>query len=275
MQKINNANTANKINKAEKIVDFFKTVLIYALTVSMITAAGIYINARQNYGQTAEIPLEQRRIIENGGVISAAKSEMNRNQVNPVQITVTVENDSRTCIYDDILISKVYEDFKVTVYGLLKSSECKILDKTEGDALWKKCAEKTNSVYIRYAGDYIYPVLCAFLDTSADAGATAADAANSGDLSDNSVSSINNIARVRELFIADENPVYGVARDSDGNVAVFSPGESISSYISSQLDTKSLQYAYNDSAGGIPCKFLKDGDIKSETGINKNNIQNL
>ena len=257
-----------KINKTERIIDFFKTALIYALTISMLYVAGLYINARQNYGQTEEIPLEKRRIFGKGGIIDAV---MDENHVNPVQITVTAENKSVTSIYNDMLISIVYEDFKNAVSALFKLSECIRLDKTEGEKIWKKCAGKENSVYIRYAGNYIYPVLCAFLDESDEMAAiTAALAA-----SDASTTSAGDLAEVHELFIVDEDPVYGVAKDSNGNIAVFSPNEYLKKIIRHQISTHNLQAAYNKSAGGIPCKFLKDGDIRSETGINRNNIENL
>jgi hypothetical protein len=204
----------------------------------MLVLAGIYINNRQNAGQRKEIPWEKQRLFETGGIVSA---KMDKNQVSPVQVTVTSGGKTRTVVYNDNLISRVYDDFfTFAIPGLFsRSADCKILDKIEGEEFWRKCAEKEDSVYIKYAGDYIYPVLYAFLTENYDS----ADASKA-------------IAKVRELFIINEDPVFGAARDSEGNVAVFMPSGLNREYISEQINA-SIQVAYNNSEGGIPCRFFK------------------
>ena len=164
---------AEKLRESKKrkgaAIDFLKTVAIYLLTISMLRTAGLYINEKQNAGQTAEIPWEKRIIFESGGTVSAV-AEINENHINPVQITVTVENHSYTAVYNEKLISNIYEyekNFKTIVRGLFnKNSECRRLEKEEGDEFWRKCVEKENSVYIKYAGNYLYPVIYAFLNES-------------------------------------------------------------------------------------------------------------
>lgn len=237
------------------ITDFMKTILIYILAVSMLVFAGVYINARQNAGQKDEIPWEKQIIFSGGDIYTTTDA----NQVNPVQITVTYGGSSRTAVYNDNLIARIYdiEFIKFAINGLFnKSANCMMLDKIEGGELWRKCAENENSVYIKYAGDYIYPIIHAFLNEASDGAATSKD-----------------IVKIRELFIVNEDPFFGVARDSEGNVAAFTPsGED--RYISVQINA-SLRSAYNNIEGGFPCRFSKNNMISGETGINKNNIKNL
>ena len=264
MQKEEKFKKAKKMEKRiSSALDFFKTVLIYLLTVSMLTFAGIYINARQNAGKTAEIPLEKRIIFESKGTV--LKTEINENHVSPLQITVTVENKSFTFVYNSKLISDVYENFiKKNIQRIFNpSTECQRLDKDEGDKLWLKCVENENSVYVKYAGNYIYPVIYAFLDKTWDI-------KNSAD----AFSTEREFAMVHELFIVDDSPVYGVAKDIDGNISVFIPEKESSHIIKSYINTDNLS-AYNNNAGIISCEFLKDTDINSKTGINGNNIKNL
>jgi len=255
----------NKRGAAALALDLIKTVLIYMLTASMLISAGYYINERQNAGQVEEIPLDKMPILKSGGTFFAA---INENHVNPVQITVTVKNNSFTAVYNDKLISDIYEsdidemNLKNNVRGLFgMESKCRKLEKEEGERLWKKCAEKENSVYIKYAGNYIYPVLYAFWDKTWDT-RNDADAFS------------NELVMVHELFIADENPVYGITRDMDGNVAVFEPDQKTKETVKSYINNGNPA-AYNDIAGVIPCEFLKGADINEMAGVNKNNIKNL
>ncbi|MCL1859062.1 MAG: hypothetical protein FWF92_07485 [Oscillospiraceae bacterium] len=249
-------------------IDFFKTVAIYLLTASMLTAAGVYISNRQNASQPAEMPWEKRRIIESGGV--PAEININESQINPIQITITANGDSFTAIYNYKLISDsdINENFiKYSIRGIFsKNSECRRLEKEEGENLWKSCTEKENSVYVKYAGNYIYPVIYTFLDETWDI-RNAADA-----FSDKN----RELAMVHELFIVDEAPVYGIAKDTDGNVSVFIPETETGNIIKSYINTENL-LTYNNTAGVIPypCEFLKGDDISSKTGINSNNIRNL
>ena len=253
--------------RTEKTIDFFKTAAIYLLTVSMLTSAGLYINAMQNAGQPAEIPWEKRRIIESGGT-GLGEIKINENQINPVQITITAGNKSFTAIYNHEAISYFYEDFvKSSISGIFnRNSQCRRLEKEEGEILWNKCAEKENSVYVKYAGNYIYPVIYTFLDKTWDI-RNPADAFSEKD---------RELAMVHELFIVDEESVYGVAKDIDGNVSVFMPDNETGSMIKSRINTENLS-AYNNTAGGNPiqCEFLKSDDIADKTGINSNNIKNL
>ena len=252
-------------------VDFFKTVAIYLLTVSMLTTAGIYINNRQNAGQTAEIPWEKRRMIESGGPV-LSEIEINENHINPVQITITAENNSFTAIYNNKYISDIYEDFKYSIRGIFsKNSECRRLEKEEGEKLWKECTEKENSVYIKYAGNYIYPIIYAFLDKDKTVGIK-----NMADAFSDLPGKNREFAFVHELFIVDEAPVYGVSKDIDGNVSVFIPETETGNIIKGHINTANL-LTYNNIAGirVIPCEFLKGEDISVKTGINGNNIKNL
>ena len=241
-------------------VDFIKTVLIYVLAASMLATAGYYINEKQNAGQlTEEIPGDKWRIFGSGGIEPA---EINENQINPVQIILTAGNKSFTAIYNNKLISDIYEDFKPSVRMLFDGkSTCRRLGSEEGFEIWKKCVEKENSVYIRYAGDYIYPVIYAFLDKSWDINKT-------------SEAFSNELALVHEIFIVNEAPVFGVARDINGNIAVFEPESEKGNIIRSYISTANLS-AYNNNAGIIPCEFLRNTDINAKTGVNKNNIKNL
>jgi len=268
--KINTKTKEEKLRRLRKIkkrrdftVDFFKTAAIFLLTVSMLTTAGLYINERQNAGRIVEIPREKISIIESGGTVLA---KINENQLYPVQITITVENRSFTAIYNYKLVSDIYESFvKYSIRGVLnKNSECRRLDKDEGDELWRKCVEKDNSVYVRYAGNYVYPVIYAFLDEKWDI-------RNSAD----AFSSAKELAMVHEIFIVDEEPVYGVAKDIDGNVSVFMPETETGNIIKNNYINTANLSAYNNYEEVIPCEFLKGGDISLKTGVNSNSIRNL
>lgn len=244
---------------SNKIIDLIKTALIYMLTLSMLAFSGIYINARQNAGQgRTEVPFEIQRIFEIGGAFFA---DMNEAHFNPVQITVTLDGESVTAIHNDDLISRVYDDFiRFVILALFnRSAKCEMLDRAAGESLWQKAAASENSIYIRYAGDYIYPVLYAFLSGNFD-----------------SVDTSGDIAKVRELFIIDADPVFGVSRDSEGNIAAFIPSEEsrIRGDISARINA-SLQVAYTNIVGGTPARFLNSNIISGETGANSNNMQNF
>ena len=252
------------LQKRKKIIasaiDFLKTVAIYMLTATMLMFAGLYINARQHAGRAAsEISPEKMRIFESSGTVLA---EIDENQIKPVQITATVDNKSYTAVYDDSIISDIYEDFTYSIKSIFGGNfKCAKLGKEAGALLWKECTLKENSVYIRYAGDYLYPVIYTFLDKSLTG--VNSSGAFSGEL-----------AEVRELFIIDEEPVYGVSRDSGGNVAVFMPEEQADNTLKSRINTAISAAAYNNSVV-IRCEFLKGDDISEKTGINANNIKNL
>ena len=256
---------SNIKKKSEKAVDFFKTIAIYLLTASMLVSAGLYINARQNAGQSAEIPWEKLRIIESGG---AVVEKINENHINPVQITVTAGNNSFTAIYDNSLILDIYKDFKQSVRDIFGvKSKCQRLDKEEGDELWIKCAEKENSVYIKYAGNYIYPVIYAFLDKEWDTD-------NSAEAFSGFSEKDRELSMVHELFIVNEPSFCAAAKDTDGNVSVFVPESGIANIIKSKINAENLS-EYNNIEGVIPCEFLKNDEINAKTGINGNNIRNL
>ena len=261
-----------RISSISYIADFFKTAVIYLLTASMLTTAGLYINNLQNAGQAAEIPWEKMRILDIGGTV-LSEMAINENHINPVQITITAEGNSFTAIYNNKSILDIYEGFKYSIRGIFsKNSGCRRLEKEEGEKLWKECTEKENSVYIKYAGDYIYPVIYTFLDKTLDI-KNMADAFS--DPSDKS----REFALVHELFIieeVEESPVYGIAKDMAGNVSVFIPEKETGEIIKSHINAANL-LTYNNIAGVrvIPCEFLKGGDISSKTGVNGNNIKNL
>jgi hypothetical protein len=245
-------------NRIAAIIDLVKTVMIYALTVSMLTFAGLYINGRQNAGRSPEeIPWEKMIIFETGGT---TLGEIDENQINPVKITVTADGNSFTAMYNNDIISDIYANFRDSLLDIFGAdASCVQLDREEGDRLWLACTELSNSVYIKYAGDYLYPVMYAFKTKTWNAEAF------SGEL-----------ALIAELFIVDMAPVYGVSRDSGGNVAVFMPGGEITcGMILSGLDTAKLESTYNDIAGVIPSEFLKSADISAVSGINRNNIAHL
>ena len=241
------------------MIDLVKTVLIYVLTVSMLATAGLYINERQSAGQSEEISEEKRRIFESGGT---AFSKIKDVSINPVQITVTAGYDSVTAIYNDKLIAEIYGDFIYSIRGIFnRNSECKRLEKEEGKELWGKCVSSENSIYIKYPGNYIYPVIYMFLDETWDI-KNSADAFS------------NELAMVHEFFILEEENVYGVAKDIYGNVSVFRPESETGNILRSHINTVNLS-AYNNNAGVISCEFLKNEDINTKTAINSNNIKNL
>ena len=241
--------------KTKKLIDFLKTALIYMLTISMLTAAGLYINARQIAGQSEEIPREKMRIFEIGGM---ALSEINENHVTPIQITITVGGNAFTAIYSDRSVLDIYEygikDSIRDIFG--KNSKCRILDKKEGEELWGKCAALDKSVYVKYAGDYIYPFIYTFLDKEWDIKNSADDFSNE-------------LAMVHELFIIDDGELLGVTKDTYGRIALFTPAP-----VSRHLTEANLS-AYKNIAGMVPCDFLKGEDISERRGVNENNIENL
>ena len=223
-----------------KPIDFIKTVFIYILTVLMLVSAGYYINARQNSGKIYDIPLEKRRIFEGNIVFT----EIDETHFNPVQITLTFGGESKTTVYDDVLTDGIYEyDFiKSAVSGLFNNSaDCVVYDHSEGSELWQKAAGMENSVYIRYAGDYIYPVIYTFLDSR----------------NYDNINRDKPLAEVMELFIVDLDPIFGVSRDSEGNVAAFIPsGDNRGrEYISREINSF-LQMVFNNIEREVPGKIL-------------------
>ena len=246
--------------KANRFIDFFKTILIYLLTASMLTTAGLYINERQNAGQTEEIPPEKRRIFEIGGM---ALAEINEEHITPVQITVTVRGNSFTAIHSDKSIFDIYEhNIKYSVRDIFgKNTVCTPLDEASGGELWAECVNFPQSVYIKYAGNYIYPIIYAFLEKGWELRNSAEDF-------------LGELAMVHELFIIGDDPVYGVARDSYGNVSLFVPDQKTNSQLKIRMESDSLS-AYNNIAGTIPCEFLKNREISEQTGINQNSIENM
>ena len=269
MQKLLHENEkTEKIERNEKIenrtADFIKTVLIYVLTFSMLVSAGWYINVRQNAGREAGAAWENRSIFAIGGTFF---TEMDETHFYPVQITVTLNGRSRTAVYNDTLVSRVYYDYfrdNYFMFVLLQifsrtEAESIMLDRAEGEELWRMAAASENSVYIRYAGDYIYPIIYALLRESFE-----------------SVEISGPVAEVRELFIFDADPIFGVSRDSRGNIAAFRPSEE--SRIrgeTAQRISIALQAAYNGIEGGVPGRFLNSDIISGETGANRNDIKNL
>lgn len=244
----------------KNLIDFFKTGIIFFLTVSMLTLAGLYINARQNAGQGEEIPWEKMPIFAIGGMSLA---EINENHITPLQITITISGSTFTAVYNDKSVLNIYEyGIKYSIRDIFgKNSECRVLDQKEGNELWAKCAKLDKSVYIKYAGDYIYPFIYTFLDKEWNIKNSAGDF--SGDL-----------AMVHELFIIDEGEPLGVARDTYGRVSVFTPVPETKNKIKQRIGSAGLSACKNIS-GVVPCYFLKNGDINAQTGFSENDIINL
>ena len=248
-------NLRRRKKRTDAAVDLLKTVMIYALTVSMLALAGLYINDRQNAGQAGEIPEEKMSIFEGG----SDPGEIDERQISPVNITVTVEGSSFTAVYGDTA-SDIYGNFKDFVMDIFApGSQCVKLNSEEGEKVWRECTRESNSVYIKYAGNYLYPVISAFLDKDRE-----------------SIALSEELAMVRELFIVDRTPVYGVARDIYGNISLFMPEEEAGAIIRDGLNTASLESAYNNIVElMIPGEFLKGEDISVKTGANRNGIKNL
>ena len=250
-----------KTKKTKNLIDFFKTGVIYLLTTSMLMTAGLYINARQHAGQSEGIPWEKMRIFEIGGM---AKAEINENHITPLQITITADGTAFTAVYSDKSVLDIYEyAIKNSIRDIFgKNSECRLLEKKEGDELWAKCAGLDRSVYIKYAGNYVYPFIYIFLDKQWDIKNSADDFSNE-------------LAMVHELFIIDDGGgASGVARDIYGRVSLFSPAAEIKNKIRQRLTDAELS-AYKNIAGVVPCDFLKSGEIGDEAGSGENSIKNL
>ena len=243
-----------------KIADIIKTVLIYLLTASMLVMAGMYINVRQNVGQRNELPHEKQIIFGIGG---SSFLEIDERHIHPVQITVTRDGESISALYNDSLIARVYDNDTIRFAILMlfsRTTERAILDAETGKQYWQYAIASKNSIYIRYAGDYIHPFIHAFLSNNFDA-------ADMGD---------GPIVTLREMFIVDKDPIFGITRDSQGNVAVFRPStETLGREDMSARINASLQVAYNNIVGGNPCRFLNTNIISGEIGANRNNIQHL
>lgn len=249
--------------KAKNFFDFLKTCLIYLLTASMLTTAGLYINARKIAGQSDEIPRDKLGIFKIGGM---ALAEIDEKHVSPLQITITVGKNSFTAVYSDKSVSDIYEYGEYGIKGMIRDifgrdSECRILGMEEGEKLWSKCAALEKSIYIKYAGNYIYPFIYTFLDKDWDIRNSAEDF--SGEL-----------AMVHELFITDEGEANGVAKDIYGNVSLFVPSPEAKNRIRQRLGDNALS-KYKDITMAMPCEFLKSRDMSGQTGINANSIENL
>ena len=247
------------LNRHSKVLDIIKTISIYLLTVSMLVIAGRYINVRQNAGQRIEIPPEKRIIFGLGGSFFP---EINARHLHPVQITVTRDGESMSAVYNDSLIARVYDDDTIKFALLMlfsMTTERTVLDNLSGEQLWQAAIASENSIYIRYAGDYIHPLIHAFLSDNFDVTHTG-----------------GTIVTLRELFIVDKAPIFGITRDSQGNIAVFRPSsETLGREDMSARINASFQVAYNNIVGGIPCRFLNSDVISGELGANSNNIQYL
>ena len=243
-----------------RTVDIIKTILIYLLAASMLVMAGTYINARQNVGQRNELPPEKRIIFGLGGSFFL---ETDERHLHPVQITVTRNGRSMSALHNDSLIARVYDNDTIKFAILMlfsRTTERIILDDAAGEQYWQAAAASENSIYIRYAGDYIHSLIHAFLSNNFDI-------ADTGD---------GPIVTLRELFIVDKDPTFGIARDSQGNIAVFRPdSETLGGDDMSARINASLHVAYNNIVGGLPCRFLNSDIISGEIGANRNNIQNL
>jgi len=232
----------------------------------MLAMAGIYINARQNAGQRTEIPPEKQLIFGLGGSFFP---EIDERHLYPVQITVTRGGESMSAVGNDSLIARVYDNdaIRFAILMLFSSTTERVifdsldnLDRLEGEMYWQAAAASDNSIYIRYAGDYIHPLIHAFLSNNFETMDTGGGP----------------VVTLRELFIVDKDPVFGVTRDSQGNVAVFRPNsETLGREDMSARINASLQVAYNNIVGGIPCRFLNSDIISGEQGANRNNIRNL
>ena len=265
------------------IIDFIKTAIIFILTFSMLSIAGIYMSERQNAGQLSEVPLEKRRVIENGGIPPSA-IKINPNHINPLKIVITSDSKSVAAVYDSKLVSDIYRDFRDFVLALFSGrAKCEIIDDADkAEEFWNFCLENPESVYIKYAGDYVYPLIYDFLVQD-----------ETGEIYESAESRV--IAKVRELFIIPYDYSYtnanfiGAAKDSNGNISIFYPA-AYSAYFENLetdedydekiyadlIDINSVDFAaYNDIAGIVPCRFLKNSAIEQAMGFNKNNIENL
>ena len=241
----------------KKAVDFIKTVAIYLLTASMLSFTGLYINERQNAGREEGIPADKMRILESM-MGTSPLTGTDKNHIKPLQITVTAGGNSYTAIYNDNAVADIYGRLKDGVSGIFNGrSECAGLEKEEGDALWRECVKRENSVYIKYAGDYLYPVIYAFLEGIWDANEF-----------------FGGLAMVNELFIADFCPVYGIAKSAGGKVFVFTPEEKTGYMLEEILKETGLRSAY-ENIGAVPGEFAGGEDISAKTCINKNDIKHL
>ena len=273
------------------VIEFVKTTVIFILTFSMLTTAGIYMNERQNSGASSEVPLEKRRILENGGIKLSA-IQINPNYINPLQIIITSDTKSIAAVYNSKVISDIYKEFTDFVLALfVNTAVCEKIgnenddndEQSEAAELWTRALNSPDSVYVKYAGDYVYPIIYDFLVQT-----------EVNEVEESYIYGENKVmAKVRELFIlpadisdSSSSDFIGIAKDSDGNVSVFYPGMFKSeleygrlrgsSAHASFISVNSENFAaYNNTTGIVPCRFLKDGAIQDAAGFNKNNIQNL
>ncbi|GHU36553.1 hypothetical protein FACS1894105_07090 [Clostridia bacterium] len=229
-----------------RFIDLIKTISIFALTISMLVLAGVYIDARQNTGVSEEIPWEKRRIFENASFTASVPGS---SLILPERITVTADGKSYTAVCDADLISTLFDSFKYTLLGVFaESSSADSADET----LWKECILAEDSLYFRFAGDYLPEVFRTYFSSS-----TAAPTVGVKSPADGTEPQGRQIYFTKELILANGGKLCAT-RDSSGNVTKISPDEFILQLLSSQLTGAELS-AYTTNAGVIPCAYpLRD-----------------
>ena len=205
---INNNAAVPRRSKRSIALSHIKTFLVYALTVSAVLLAGVYIDARQNSPRdpSRELPPQKLRALEFGGLAPQLAGK-NPLHALPSFIGVT-QNGKRVAVTGDgEAAGQAFLALSPILKSLLSANGIVSTDADEGERLLEDFFSASYSVYLKFPGSLLFPAIYALLDGTSweDADGYAGD-----------------LVYISELFVfLDGQRLTAVSRDGDGGFARF------------------------------------------------------
>ncbi len=190
------------MKRAISVLEFFKSILLSVLIVSMVVLASVYIASTQSERLDFGKDIVFDRLFD----VKDNESGFNSAHILPEIIGIKKNGDgARAMIANSGYLSDMYEmvmPYLTDMFG--ENGICNKIDGEDGEALWRECISSDDYVYVRYHTQYPASVLYAHCKNA----------------DDNDVYRLQESAPgyVYELFISESGLV---TRDKDGNVMKF------------------------------------------------------
>jgi len=222
-----------------------KTAAVVLLFCCMVTLAALYIVNTQRLTVNGDPAVDINRllIIRSGG---GELTEYDRSLVMPEAVCIGNSGNMYGCLSDSGTLYDIYSVVSKPLAELLgPSSKAEICGDDEGSALWQKCLDSENFIYIKYHTPLPSPIIYAGL--------------KGGTVSTPPEYASGEPSNIREMFIILENSngnsyeYYAAARDGDGRIVRYELADRRGNY----FDISEIS-AFASNRNFVNCSFADD-----------------
>ncbi len=196
-------------------IETLKSVILVLLFCLMIFLSAYYIVSTQWLTAAGSDTLDLNRLLI---VREETSASFDASLVLPDAVCYTLNGIPHVCMSDADILGDIYDTVSDALIVLLgSSSAARTVSEEEGEQLWQAAIRANNSIYLRFFTQLPAPVLLACLE----GGITSSGV----EYAEGGLFNITEMFIVLEPIAGNACQYHGVARDSSGSTAVFTPTE--------------------------------------------------